>query len=75
MTAVFLSAVLHAVWNYLLRRAGGDTIVAALAIAFEGILLVPVAAFAWHASGAPTCFCSFRQWCWRPRWRLRITRH
>ena len=51
MTAVFLSAVLHAVWNYLLRRAGGDTIVAALAIVFEGILLVPVAAFAWHASG------------------------
>lgn len=51
MAAVMLSAVLHAVWNYLLRRAGGDTIVAALGIVFEGILLVPVAAIAWYASG------------------------
>ena len=51
MAAVMLSAVLHAVWNYLLRRAGGNTIVAALGIVFEGILLVPVAAIAWYASG------------------------
>jgi drug/metabolite transporter (DMT)-like permease len=51
MAAVMLSAVLHAVWNWLLRRAGGDATVAALGIVFEGILLVPVAAIAWYASG------------------------
>jgi drug/metabolite transporter (DMT)-like permease len=51
MTAVVLSAVLHAVWNWLLRRAGGDATVAAMGIVFEGILLVPVAVIAWYASG------------------------
>lgn len=53
MTAVILSAVLHAIWNFLLRRAGGQAIVAALGIVTEGILLVPLAAWVWYSSGGP----------------------
>jgi drug/metabolite transporter (DMT)-like permease len=51
MAAVLLSAVFHAVWNYLLRRAGGNTTVAALGIITEAILLVPLAVIAWYSSG------------------------
>lgn len=53
MLAVVLSAALHASWNYLLRRAGGNTTVAALGIITEALLLVPLAVIAWNSSGAP----------------------
>jgi uncharacterized membrane protein len=51
MAAVILSAVLHAMWNYLLRRAGGDMTVAALSILAEAIMLVPLAVVAFYSSG------------------------
>jgi drug/metabolite transporter (DMT)-like permease len=51
MLAVVLSAVLHAVWNYLLRRAGGSTTVAALSIVAEAVLLLPLAVGVLIASG------------------------
>jgi uncharacterized membrane protein len=51
MAAVMLSAVLHAAWNYLLRRAGGNATVAALGIITEALLLIPFAIVAWNTSG------------------------
>jgi drug/metabolite transporter (DMT)-like permease len=51
MAAVILSAVLHAMWNYLLRRAGGSTTVAALSIVAEGLMLVPLAVVGFYSSG------------------------
>ena len=53
MLAVVLSALLHALWNYLLRRAGGEMRIAALGIVAEGALLVPLAAVTWYSSGGP----------------------
>lgn len=49
MLAVILSAVLHATWNVLLRRAGGSTTVIALSKVAEAVLLIPVAVVAWLA--------------------------
>lgn len=51
MAAVILSAVLHALWNYLLRRAGGSTTVAALGIVAEALMLAPVALIVFYSSG------------------------
>ena len=51
MSAVILSAALHAIWNYLLRRAGGSSIVAALSIVAEAVLLLPPATAVLIASG------------------------
>lgn len=51
MLAVVLSAALHALWNYLLRRAGGSRTVAALSIVAESVLLLPLAAVALVSSG------------------------
>ena len=51
MTAVILSAALHAIWNYLLRRAGGSRTVAALSIVAESILLLPLAVVILVSSG------------------------
>lgn len=51
MLAVILSAALHAMWNYLLRRAGGSNIVAALSIVVEALLLLPVAVVVLVSSG------------------------
>lgn len=51
MTAVILSAVLHAIWNYLLRRAGGSNTVVALSKVAEGILLLPLALVVFRSSG------------------------
>lgn len=42
MAAVVLSAALHAIWNYLLRRAGGSRTVAALSIVAEALFLLPL---------------------------------
>jgi drug/metabolite transporter (DMT)-like permease len=51
VTAVILSAVLHATWNFLLRRAGGSSTVAALSIVAEAALLLPPATAAIISSG------------------------
>jgi multidrug transporter EmrE-like cation transporter len=51
MTAVILSAALHAIWNFLLRRAGGSRTVAALSIVVEALVLVPLAAVILVSSG------------------------
>jgi drug/metabolite transporter (DMT)-like permease len=51
MAAVILSAVLHAVWNFLLRRAGGSHTVAALSIVAEAVLLLPLATVVLISSG------------------------
>ena len=51
MTAVILSAARHAIWNYLLRRAGGSRTVAALSIVAESILLLPLAVVILVSSG------------------------
>jgi drug/metabolite transporter (DMT)-like permease len=52
VTAVFLSAALHAIWNYLLRRAGGSNTVVALSKVAEGVLLFPLAFVVWLSSGS-----------------------
>jgi drug/metabolite transporter (DMT)-like permease len=51
MPAVILSAALHAIWNYLLRRAGGSRIVAALSIVAEALLLLPLTVAVLMSSG------------------------
>ncbi|HEX6313714.1 MAG TPA: EamA family transporter [Gemmatimonadaceae bacterium] len=51
MTLVILSAALHAVWNFLLRRAGGSTTVVALSKIAEVILLLPLAVVVFYSSG------------------------
>jgi drug/metabolite transporter (DMT)-like permease len=51
VTAVILSAALHAIWNFLLRRAGGSRTVAALSIVAESILLLPLAVVMLVSSG------------------------
>lgn len=51
MSAVILSAALHAIWNYLLRRAGGSRTVAALGIVAEALLLLPLAIAVLISSG------------------------
>lgn len=51
MIAVILSAALHAIWNFLLRRAGGDNTVVALSKVAEAFLLLPLAVFVWRSSG------------------------
>ena len=42
---------LHAIWNLLLRRAGGSNTVAALSIVAEAVLLLPLAAAVLISSG------------------------
>jgi drug/metabolite transporter (DMT)-like permease len=51
MTLVIVSAALHAIWNFLLRRAGGNNTVVALSKVAEGILLFPLAAVVFRSSG------------------------
>jgi multidrug transporter EmrE-like cation transporter len=51
VTAVILSAALHAIWNYLLRRAGGSNTIAALSIVAEAALLLPLAVAVLISSG------------------------
>jgi uncharacterized membrane protein len=51
MFAVVLSAVLHATWNFLLRRAGGSRTVAALSIVAEAVVLLPLAIVVLFSSG------------------------
>ena len=51
MFAVVLSAVLHATWNFLLRRAGGSRTVAALSIVAEAVVLLPLAIAVLVSSG------------------------
>jgi drug/metabolite transporter (DMT)-like permease len=51
MTAVILSAALHAIWNFLLRRAGGSNTVVALSKVAEAVLLFPLAAAVFLSSG------------------------
>src|SRR5687768_355641 len=51
MAAVILSAALHAIWNFLLRHAGGSRTVAALSIVVEALLLLPLAIFVLLSSG------------------------
>jgi drug/metabolite transporter (DMT)-like permease len=50
---VLVAAVLHVTWNVLLKSAGDPLRAAAAGIAAAGLLLAPVAAIAWWASGAP----------------------
>lgn len=52
MFAVVLSAVLHATWNFLLRRAGGSRTVAALSIVAEAVVLLPLAIVVLFSSGS-----------------------
>ena len=52
MTAVILSAALHAIWNFLLRRAGGNNTVVALSKVAEGVLLFPLALLVFRSSGS-----------------------
>jgi len=52
MFAVVLSAVLHATWNFLLRRAGGSRTVAALSILAEAVVLLPLAIVVFFSSGS-----------------------
>lgn len=47
---VLVSAVLHATWNFLLKRAGGTQQVVALSKVAEAVLLAPV--FAWGFASA-----------------------
>ena len=54
MAAVVLSAALHAIWNYLLRRAGGSRTVAALSIVVEAVFLLPLALVVLFSSGGGT---------------------
>ena len=51
MTAVVLSALLHATWNFLLRRTGGSNTVAAMGIIAEAVLLLPPALVILYSSG------------------------
>lgn len=51
MAAVVLSAALHAIWNFLLRRAGGSNTVVALSKVAEAALLLPLAVVAFHSAG------------------------
>ena len=51
MAAVIVSAALHAIWNYLLRRAGGSNTVVALSKVAEALLLLPLALLAFRSSG------------------------
>lgn len=51
MLAVVLSAILHASWNFILRRAGGSSTVAAMAIIAEAVLLLPPALVLLYSSG------------------------
>jgi uncharacterized membrane protein len=53
VTAVILSAALHACWNFLLRRAGGNNIVAAMCIVAEAVILLPPALVVFYSSGTP----------------------
>src|SRR4030095_5198427 len=53
MHAVVLSAALHALWNFLLRRAGGSSIVAAMCTIAEAVILLPPALIVLHSSGTP----------------------
>jgi drug/metabolite transporter (DMT)-like permease len=50
---VLVAAVLHVTWNVLLKSAEDPLRAAAAGIAAAGLLLAPVAAIAWWASGAP----------------------
>ena len=50
---VLVAAVLHVTWNVLLKSAGDPLRAVATGIAAAGLLLAPVAAIAWWASGAP----------------------
>src|SRR5689334_15822255 len=51
MLPVIVSAALHAIWNFLLRRAGGSNVVVALSKVAEGILLLPLAIIVARSSG------------------------
>jgi drug/metabolite transporter (DMT)-like permease len=51
IVAVILSAALHATWNFLLRRAGGSSTVAAMGIIAEALFLLPPAALILYSSG------------------------
>jgi drug/metabolite transporter (DMT)-like permease len=42
IAAVLASAALHAIWNFLLRRAGGGNLIVGLSKVAEAILLIPV---------------------------------
>lgn len=53
LVAVLASAALHALWNFLLRRAGGSTVVLALSKVAEATCLLPVAVWVWRSSGTP----------------------
>ena len=50
---VLVAAVLHVSWNVLLKSAGDPLRAAATGIAAAGVVLAPLAAIAWWASGAP----------------------
>ena len=50
---VLVAAVLHVTWNVLLKSAGDPLRAAATGIAAAGVVLAPLAAVAWWASGAP----------------------
>lgn len=45
IAAVLASAALHAIWNFLLRRAGGGNLIVGLSKVAEAILLIPVVGF------------------------------
>ena len=51
MSAVILSAALHAIWNFLLRRAEGSNTVVALSKVAEAVLLLPLALTVFLSSG------------------------
>lgn len=52
---VLLSAVAHAYWNYLLKRAGGSHVFVAISKAAEAVVFLPVfAVVAWRSPGAAT---------------------
>lgn len=53
LLAVLASAALHALWNFLLRRAGGSTVVLALSKVAEAVCLLPLAVWTWRSSGTP----------------------
>jgi drug/metabolite transporter (DMT)-like permease len=52
---VVLSAVLHAYWNFLIKRAGGTTVFVGLSKIAEVVVFAPVFAvvLAWHAGDPP----------------------
>ena len=52
MILVVLSAALHAIWNYLLRRADGSNTVVALSKVAEAVLLFPLALAVFLSSGS-----------------------